>query len=73
VENLTFTFGEEENAVAEYSEPEKFIYIPNNSILKAGIFNLISENSGLKNFIPIPIFILSEKKENFPGRILKWK
>jgi hypothetical protein len=59
--------------VADYSEPEKYIYIPNNAILKAGIFNLISEKSGLKKLHPnTHLYTSSEKKENFPGRILKW-
>jgi hypothetical protein len=31
---LYFTFGDEENAHAEFGEPEKYIYIPNNSVLK---------------------------------------
>lgn len=69
---FTFSFGEEENAVADYSEPEKYIYIPNNAILKAGIFNLISEKSGLKKLHPnTHLYTSSEKKENFPGRIFE--
>lgn len=69
---FSFTFGEEENAKSEYSEPEKFIYIPNNSILKAGIFNLISEKFGLKKLHPnTHLYTSSEKKEEFPGRIFE--
>ncbi|WP_185288626.1 class I SAM-dependent methyltransferase [Chryseobacterium lactis] len=69
---FTFSFGEEENAVADYSEPEKYIYIPNNTILKAGIFNLISEKSGLKKLHPnTHLYTSSEKKDNFPGRIFE--
>lgn len=71
-EVFTFSFGEEENAVADYSEPEKYIYIPNNAILKAGIFNLISEKSGLKKLHPnTHLYTSSKKKENFPGRIFE--
>ncbi|WP_276878494.1 class I SAM-dependent methyltransferase, partial [Chryseobacterium joostei] len=67
-----FTFGEEENAQSEYSEPEKFIYIPNNSILKTGIFNLISEKFGLKKLHPnTHLYTSDEKKEEFPGRIFE--
>ncbi|SHG03735.1 class I SAM-dependent methyltransferase [Chryseobacterium sp. OV279] len=66
---FSFTFGEEENSQAIYSEPEKFIYIPNNAILKAGIFNLISERFGLKKLHPnTHIYTASEKINNFPGR-----
>lgn len=69
---FTFKFGEEERAESEYSEPEKYIYIPNNSILKAGVFNLISQKFGLKKLHPNSHFYTSsEKKEDFPGRILE--
>lgn len=69
---FSFTFGEEENAQSEYSEPEKFIYIPNNSILKAGIFNLISEKFQLKKLHSnTHLYTSSEKDEDFPGRIFE--
>lgn len=70
--SFTFKFGEEENAHAEYGEPEKLIYIPNHSILKAGVFNLISERFGLKKLHPnTHIYTSSKKTEEFPGRILE--
>jgi hypothetical protein len=69
---FTYTFGQEENAQSEYAEPEKFLYIPNNSILKAGIFNLISERFNLKKFHPnTHLYTSNEKVEDFPGRILE--
>ncbi|WP_425550376.1 class I SAM-dependent methyltransferase [Chryseobacterium ginsengisoli] len=69
---FTFKFGEEENAHSEYDEPEKFIYIPNNSILKAGIFNVISEKFGLKKLHPnTHLYTSNEKINDFPGRILE--
>lgn len=69
---FSFIFGEEENAQSEYSEPEKFIYIPNNSILKAGIFNLISEKCRVKKLHPnTHIYTSSEKIDNFPGRVFE--
>ncbi|SIS67603.1 Conserved hypothetical protein 95 [Chryseobacterium ureilyticum] len=69
---FSFTFGEEENAQSEYSEPEKFIYIPNNSILKAGIFNLISEKFQLKKLHSnTHLYTSSEKDEDFPGRVFE--
>ncbi|NIF04995.1 methyltransferase [Chryseobacterium sp. Tr-659] len=69
---FSFQLGEEENAESEYAEPEKFIYIPNNSILKAGIFNLISEKFGLKKLHPNSHFYTSEQKvEHFPGRFFE--
>jgi hypothetical protein len=70
--SFTFTFDEEENTQAVYSEPEKFIYIPNNSILKAGIFNLVSERFGLKKLHPNTHLYTSDQKINdFPGRVLE--
>lgn len=70
--SFEFTFREEENANAKYDEPEKFIYIPNNSILKAGVFNLISEKFNLKKLHPNSHFYTSKEKINdFPGRILE--
>lgn len=67
-----FTFGDEENACPEYAEPEKFIYIPNNTVLKAGVFNLISEKFNLKKLHPnTHIYTSGEFMENFPGRIFE--
>ncbi|OCA72015.1 methyltransferase [Chryseobacterium artocarpi] len=70
--NFSFTFGEEENAESEYSEPEKFIYIPNNTVLKAGIFNLISEKFQVKKLHSnTHLYTSTEKRESFPGRIFE--
>lgn len=70
--SFLFKFGEEENARAEYAEPEKFIYIPNNSILKAGVFNLVSERFALKKLHPNTHFYTSGQKiSDFPGRVLE--
>lgn len=70
--NFSFTFGEEENAQSEYSEPEKFIYIPNNTVLKAGIFNLISEKFQVKKLHSnTHLYTSTEKREGFPGRIFE--
>ncbi|RMZ58319.1 methyltransferase [Chryseobacterium nematophagum] len=69
---FTFNVGDEENVLKEYFEPEQFIYIPNNAILKAGTFNLISEKFGLKKLHPnTHLYTSMDKIEDFPGRILK--
>ena len=69
---LEYQFGDEENAQSEYSDPEKFIYIPNNSILKAGIFNIISKKFGLKKLHPnTHIYTSNDKVSNFPGRVME--
>lgn len=71
---LEYQFGDEENAQSEYSDPEKFIYIPNNSILKAGIFNVISKKFGLKKLQPnTHIYTSNNKVSNFPGRVMEMK
>lgn len=67
--SFTFKFGEEEGVHSEYAEPEKFIYIPNNTILKAGVFNLISEKFSVKKLHPnTHLYTSAEKKTDFPGR-----
>lgn len=72
--DFEYQFGEEENAHSEYSEPEKFIFIPNNSILKAGVFNLISEKFNLKKLHPnTHIYTSNEKNNDFPGRVFEMK
>ncbi len=67
-----FNFNNEKSAKSELSKSLNFLYIPNNSILKAGGFNIISEQFGLKKLHPNTHFYTSEKKiENFPGRVLQ--
>ena len=68
---FSFYMNEEKNAVSEFSESQNFLYIPNNSILKAGAFNSISEKFGLKKLHPNTHFYTSEHKiDHFPGRVL---
>ena len=67
-----FNFNDEKSSNSEFSESSNFLYIPNNSILKAGAFNIISEKFGLKKLHPNTHFYTSENKiENFPGRVLE--
>lgn len=69
---FSFYINEEKNATSEFSETQNYLYIPNNSILKAGAFNIISQKFGLKKLHPNTHFYTSENKiENFPGRILQ--
>lgn len=70
--DFQFCFGDEENAHAEFSEPERFIYIPNNTILKAGIFNLISDKFKLKKLhLNTHIYTSEIRINDFPGRIFE--
>jgi len=72
--DFSFEINAEKNAQAEYAEPQQFIYIPNNTILKAGIFNLISSEFKLKKLHPNTHLYTSDVKiSDFPGRILEMK
>ncbi len=67
-------FDEIETAKSEFSEPLKYLYIPNNAILKAGIFNVISEKFGLKKLHPnTHLYTSNELIVDFSGRILEVK
>ncbi|MDR6515356.1 class I SAM-dependent methyltransferase [Chryseobacterium camelliae] len=69
---FTYIIGDEETAHAEYAEPGKYLYIPNNAILKAGTFNLVSQKFNLKKLHPNTHFYTSDHREgDFPGRILE--
>jgi 16S rRNA G966 N2-methylase RsmD len=69
---FSFNFNDEKSAKSEFSESSNFLYIPNNSILKAGAFNIISEKFGLNKLHPNTHFYTSEHKiEDFPGRVLE--
>ncbi len=70
--DFSFDINAEKNTQAEYAEPQKFIYIPNNTILKAGIFNLISEQFKLKKLHPnTHLYTCEVKIKDFPGRVLE--
>ena len=69
---FSFRMNEEKNAASEFSQSQNFLYIPNNAILKAGAFNIISEKFGLKKLHPNTHFYTSEHKlDHFPGRVLE--
>lgn len=70
--SLELNFGEENSAKAQFSEPQKYLYIPNNSVLKSGAFNLISEIFGIQKLHQNTHLYTSEKYvEKFPGRTLE--
>lgn len=67
---FNFTLNDEKNCKSEFSVPKKYIFIPNNSVLKSGSFNLVSEKFNLKKLHQNTHIYTSEKLiENFPGRI----
>ena len=70
--DFVFLFSEEKRAFSEFSEPLQFLYIPNNSVLKSGAFNLISKRFKLFKLHPNTHFYTSDVLvESFPGRVLK--
>lgn len=70
--DFKFKFNDEKFAISEFSEPLKYLYIPNNSVLKSGGFNSLSEKFNLKKLHPNTHFYTSnEIIKEFSGRILK--
>lgn len=62
----------EKNSDAEFSEPLQYLYIPNNSVLKSGAFNLVAHQFNLKKLHPNTHLYTSQNLvKEFPGRILK--
>lgn len=69
---FSFNFNDEKSASSDYSEPLKYLYIPNNAVLKSGGFNSVSEKFGLKKLHPNTHFYTAEElKKDFPGRLLE--
>ena len=67
-----FNLDDEKHCQSELSFPKKYIYIPNNSVLKSGAFNLVSEKFGLRKLHQnTHIYTSEEKIEYFPGRIFE--
>lgn len=71
-EHFDFTFEKEENTQSDFSDPLKYVYEPNASILKAGGFKIIGAHYGLKKLaINSHFYTSNEKVTNFPGRVFE--
>ena len=69
---FSFNFNDEKERNAMFSEPQKFLYIPNNAVLKSGGFNSLSEKFSLKKLHPNSHFYTNDERlEGFPGRVLE--
>ena len=69
---FAFQFKEEKTAVSAFSEPQQFLYIPNNAVLKSGGFNSLSEKFNLKKLHPNSHFYTNDERlEGFSGRVLE--
>ncbi|WP_407484166.1 class I SAM-dependent methyltransferase [Elizabethkingia meningoseptica] len=55
-----------------YGEPQQYLYIPNNALLKAGAFNFIAAHYDIQKLHPnTHLYTADHKIENFPGRVLE--
>lgn len=64
-----FTRKEEANTVANFEEPQAFLYEPHAAILKAGAFKSLAKRFGLAKLSPNTHLYTSENLiANFPGR-----
>ncbi len=70
--SFSFTIDAEKKSSVTQGEPQKYLYEPNSSILKAGAFKLISEKYQLQKLATNTHLYTSERLlENFPGRIFQ--
>lgn len=61
-------WGQEEQIIPFYGEPQNFLYEPNAAILKAGLFNSFAEKFKLSKLAPNSHLYTSEKPVSLPGR-----
>lgn len=70
--DFEFNWNEESEIISEFSEPKKFIYEPNASILKSGAFKLIGEKFNLKKLHSnTHLYTSDELISDFSGKIFK--
>lgn len=68
-ETFTFRRADEGQSVIEFSEPLRYLYEPNASILKAGAFRSIAQQFGLRKLAPNSHLYTSDAiVQDFPGR-----
>lgn len=71
-EFFSFEIDEKRRSEVSYSEVQKYIYIPNNSVLKSGAFNLVAERFNLHKLHPNTHLYTSDiLLDNFCGRVLE--
>lgn len=67
-----FSLSEESNSLTDYGNPEKYMYLPNSSILKGGAFKIIGKRFGLNKLAKNSHLYTSDKLiPEFPGRIFE--
>ena len=65
---FTFLLSEEKKAIITYGEVGNYIYEPNASLMKAGVFGLLSERLEIAKLHPNSHLYSSDSLLNFPGR-----
>jgi hypothetical protein len=71
-EPFSFKFSEEKITQTEFSDPLRYLYEPNASILKAGAFKTIAQRFSLHKLHPSThLYTSDELVTDFPGRIFK--
>lgn len=69
---FSFFFEDIHINISSFSPPKQYIYIPNNSLLKSGAFNLISSHFNLEKLhFNTHLYTSAKIIPNFPGRVLK--
>ena len=70
--DFVFIFNDEKNAVAGSSDPQNFLYLPNNAVLKSGAFNTVAKKFKLLKLHANTHFYTSDELvKEFPGRVLE--
>lgn len=61
-----------EDIAIPYGEVRRYLYIPNNALIKAALYGKLCQDYGLIKLHPNTHFLTSdERMENFPGRVLE--
>lgn len=70
--SFNFYLSEEETTTSEFATPQKYLYEPNASILKAGAFKKVGQTLGLKKIqVNTHLYTSDRLVEDFPGRIFE--
>lgn len=72
-ESFSFLQSQEEKATSTFSEPQKYLYDPNNCIRKAGAFKLIGEKYNLSKLNIHSHLYTNNELIDFPGRVFEIK
>ena len=66
---FSFTISEEERAIPSFSQPKKYLYDPNSSILKGGAFKSIANHFNIDKLgSNTHLYTSNDFIKNFPGR-----